>query len=86
VGMALPRSAMARPTMKMKPLARNQLHTIPAGPEGSEKASVLAMDGSRPMIENAIPNTSSMVKLRLSSWAYPSFAGSHISMQSHDER
>jgi len=36
VGIALPKSAMAMPTMKMNMLARNQDHTIPAGPDGIE--------------------------------------------------
>jgi hypothetical protein len=67
VGIAEPRSAMAKPTMKIPMDARNQDHTMPAGPEGMEYASVLAMDGNRPMILKAIPNTSIMVKFRRSS-------------------
>lgn len=36
VGIALPRSAIASPTMKMNVLAKNQPQTIPAGPAGIE--------------------------------------------------
>ena len=70
VGMALPRSAMASPTTKMQPLARNQPQTNPTGPAGMEKDRVLAIEGSKPMIENAIPKTSIMLKLRRSSCLY----------------
>lgn len=65
--MALPISAMARPTTKMQPLATNHDQTIPAGPAGREKASVLAMEGRRPMMEKAMPKTSRVEKLRFSS-------------------
>ena len=65
VGIALPRSAIARPTKKMNIEAKNQDQTIPAGPEGIEYAKVLAMDGSSPIMLNAMPNTSINVKLRL---------------------
>jgi hypothetical protein len=40
--------------------------TIPAGPDGIEKARVLAMDGSKPMMLKAMPKTSTIVKLRRS--------------------
>lgn len=36
VGIALPRSAMAKPTKKMNMLARNQPQTMPTGPAGME--------------------------------------------------
>lgn len=42
-------------------------HTKPAGPAGSEYDNVLAMEGSSPMIENAMPKTSNKVKFRLNS-------------------
>ena len=54
--------------------ARNQPQTIPAGPAGIENASVDAMDGSKPMILNAIPKTSIIEKFRRSSCLYPSLA------------
>ena len=53
--------------MKMNAEATNQPQTIPAGPAGIEKARVEAIEGSNPMIENAIPKTSIVVKLRRSS-------------------
>lgn len=77
--MALPKSAIARPTTKIQPLARNHDHTIPAGPAGSEKARVLAMDGRRPMMEKAIPKTSSVEKFRFNSCLYPILANSSAS-------
>lgn len=67
VGIALPKSAIARPTTKMNMEAKNQLHTMPAGPDGMEYANVLAIEGSSPMILKAIPKTSIMVKFRRSS-------------------
>ncbi len=50
--------------MKMNIEAKNQLQTIPAGPAGIEYARVLAIDGNRPMMLNAMPKTSIIVKLR----------------------
>ena len=52
--------------------------TIPTGPAGTEYASVEAMDGKSPMILNAIPKTSIIVKLRRNSCLYPRFAESRI--------
>jgi hypothetical protein len=60
--------------MKIHPPARNQLQTSEAGPPGREKDKVEAIDGMRPMTENAIPKTSIMAKLRLSSCLYPRLA------------
>jgi hypothetical protein len=74
VGIAEPRSAIATPTMKMNMEARNHPQTMPTGPAGTEKESVEAMDGRSPMMLNAIPNTSIMVKLRRSSCLYPNLA------------
>jgi hypothetical protein len=74
VGMAEPRSAIATPTTKMNMEARNHPQTMPTGPAGMEKASVEAMDGRSPIILNAIPKTSIIVKLRRSSCLYPSLA------------
>ena len=74
VGIAEPRSAMASPTMKINIEATNQPQTIPTGPAGIEKARVEAIEGSKPMMEKAIPNTSIIVKLRRSSCLYPSLA------------
>jgi hypothetical protein len=76
VGIADPRSAIATETTKINIDARNQPHTIPAGPAGIEKESVEAMEGSRPMILNAMPKTSIIVKFLRSSCLYPSFATS----------
>lgn len=53
--------------MKMNIEAKNQPQTSPTGPAGIEYANVEAIDGSRPMIENAMPKTSIMLKLRLNS-------------------
>lgn len=75
VGIADPRSAMATPTTKIHPEARNQPQTIPTGPAGIEKDRVDAIEGRSPMILNAIPKTSIIVKLRRSSCLYPSLAG-----------
>lgn len=47
---------------------------MPTGPAGIEKDSVDAMEGKRPMILKAIAPTSIVVKVRLSSCLYPSFA------------
>jgi hypothetical protein len=69
-----PRSAIARPTIKMNMEAKNHPQTSPTGPAGMEYASVLAIEGNRPMIENAIPKISNRVKFRRSSCLYPSFA------------
>ena len=74
VGMALPKSAIAKPTTKIRPDAMNHPQTSPTGPAGIEYDSVLAILGSRPMILKAIPKTSIMVKLRRSSCLYPSLA------------
>ncbi len=74
VGIEDPRSAMARPTMKMNMDARNHPQTRPTGPAGMEYARVLAIEGSRPMMEKAIPKISKRVKLRRSSCLYPSLA------------
>ena len=74
------RSAIASPTMNINIEARNHDHTIPAGPAGIEYANVLAIDGSSPMIEKAMPKTSIMVKFRRSSCLYPSLAGRLVSM------
>jgi hypothetical protein len=52
--------------MNMNIEARNQPQTIPAGPAGMEKARVLAIDGNKPIMLNAMPNTSIIVKLRFS--------------------
>ena len=68
------RLTIANPTTKMKPLAKNQPQTSPTGPAGIEYASVDAIDGRRPMILKAIPNTSIIVKLRRNSCLYPSLA------------
>lgn len=48
--------------------------TIPTGPAGIEYDSVEAMDGKSPIILNAIPKTSIIVKFRRNSCLYPSFA------------
>ena len=74
VGIADPRSAMASPTMKINMEAINQPQIIPTGPAGIEKAKVEAIEGSNPIMEKAIPNTSIIVKLRRSSCLYPSLA------------
>ena len=47
---------------------------MPTGPAGIEKDSVDAMEGKRPMMLKAIAPTSIVVKVRLSSCLYPSFA------------
>ena len=47
--------------------ARNQPQTSPTGPAGMEYASVDAIEGSKPMIEKAMPKTSIILKLRLNS-------------------
>lgn len=65
-----PRSAMARPTTKIQAEARNQPQTSPTGPAGTENDKVLAIEGSKPIIANAIPKTSIMLKLRRSSCLY----------------
>lgn len=45
------------PTSRMKKLATSQPQTIAAGPPfGSESARTDAIDGSSPMMLNAIPN------------------------------
>lgn len=54
--------------------AMNQPQTIPAGPAGIENASVEAIEGSKPMILNAIPKTSIIEKFRRSSCLYPNLA------------
>ena len=48
-------------------LPQGLTQTNPTGPAGMEYANVDAMDGKRPMILNAMPKTSIMVKLRRSS-------------------
>ena len=60
--------------MKINMDARNHPQTMPAGPAGIENASVDAIEGSSPMILNAMPKTSIIVKLRRSSCLYPSLA------------
>ena len=65
---------MANPTTKIKPVARNQPQTKPAGPAGIEYDKVDAIDGKRPMILKAIPKISIIVKFRRSSCLYPSLA------------
>ena len=77
VGIAEPRSAIATPTMKINMEAKNHPHTMPAGPAGIEKDSVDAIEGRSPMILNAMPKTSIIVKLRRSSCLYPSLAIAH---------
>jgi hypothetical protein len=89
--LALPRSAIPRPTTNMKAEATNQpllsrqfwfisqvvmrtYQTNPLGPAGKEYESVDAIEGRRPMIENAIPKISKSVKFLRSSCLYPSFA------------
>lgn len=67
VGIAEPKSATATPTMKMNIEAKNHLQTILAGPAGTENDNVEAIEGRRPMILNAMPNISIMVKFRRSS-------------------
>jgi hypothetical protein len=72
--MADPRSAMASATTNIIIDARNHPHAIPTGPAGIEKDKVDAIEGSNPIILNAIPKTSMRVKLRRSSCLYPSLA------------
>jgi hypothetical protein len=81
VGIAEPSSAIATPTMNMNIDAKNQPQTMPTGPAGMENASVEAIEGSRPMILNAIPKISIKVKFRRSSCLYPSLA---ISLCQHN--
>ena len=57
----------ASPTTNIHPPAKNQPHTIEAGPPGIENDNVEAMEARRPIMENEIPKTSDMAKLRLSS-------------------
>ncbi len=56
--------------MKMNIDAKNQPQTRPTGPAGIEYVRVEAIEGSKPIIENAMPNTSIMLKLRLNSCLY----------------
>jgi hypothetical protein len=67
VGIADPRSAIATATTNMNIEAKNHPQTIPTGPAGTEKARVEAMEGSNPIMLNAIPNTSIIVKFLRSS-------------------
>lgn len=59
------------PTDKIHIDAASQPHVIPTGPAGNENAKLDAIDGSKDMILNAIPNTSRTEKFLLSSGLYP---------------
>ena len=53
----------SQPTLELMRLTQ----TIPTGPAGIEYASVEAIDGKSPIILNAIPKTSIIVKFRRNS-------------------